>query len=223
RSANGIDGWRVDAKPLLEVPDFWTSIEKHASGEPFLEGEISYHQPIINLFISRCYECNRLSIWRHDSLIWPARADAPEANPDLPPHVAADFNEAGAVLAISPRAAAALLRLCIQKLCAFLGEKGRNIDDDIASLVAKGLDPRVKKALDIVRVVGNEAVHPGTMDLKDDRATAEELFRLVNLIAEIMISQPKHIAEMYATLPPAKLEAIERRDQKVIEPPKADE
>ncbi len=135
-------------------------------------------------------------------------------NSDLPDELKRDYEEARTILSLSPRGAAALLRLCIQKLCAKLGERGKNIDDDIACLVKKGLDPRVQKALDVVRVVGNNAVHPGQMDLSDDRATAEKLFGLVNLVTEIMITQPKHIDEMYKQLPEASLKAIEKRDGK---------
>jgi hypothetical protein len=94
-----------------------------------------------------------------------------------------------------------------------LGEKGKNLDDDIASLVSKGLDPRVQKALDVVRVIGNNSVHPGQIDLRDDRATAEKLFGLVNLIADIMITQPKHIDEMFQGLPEGARKAIEKRDK----------
>jgi Domain of unknown function (DUF4145) len=49
----------------------------------------------------------------------------------------------------------------------------------VASLVRKGLSPVVQQALDAVRVIGNEAVHPETLDLKDDRDTATTLFGLV--------------------------------------------
>ena len=76
------------------------------------------------------------------------------------------------------------MRLCVQRLCRHLGEKGENIDDDICALVKKGLNPLVQKSLDIVRVIGNEAVHPGVLDLKDDRDTALRLFELVNSIAD---------------------------------------
>lgn len=76
----------------------------------------------------------------------------------------------------------------------------------------KGLDERVQKSLDVVRVVGNNAVHPGQINLKDDRATAENLFILLNLVTEIMISQPKHVKSMYDSLPEAALKAIGKRD-----------
>lgn len=132
----------------------------------------------------------------------------------MPPDVVQDFEEARGIVNESPRGAAALLRLCIQKLCKALGEKGRNIDDDIASLVKKGLNPIVQKSLDVVRVIGNEAVHPGTIDLKDDRATALQLFKLVNLIAEQMITLPKSISTIYDSLPEEKRKAIDRRDAK---------
>lgn len=193
--------------------EFWESLEQLATGAPFLDGDGGNPRKFLrNVSVSRCYECDQFSIWLHDRLIWPALTDAPQPNPDIPAPIASDFREAAAILPASPRGAAALLRLCVQKLCAHLGEKGRNIDDDIASMVKKGLDVRVQKALDIVRVIGNEAVHPGQIDLNDNRGTAEELFRLVNLIADIMISQPKHIREMYESLPAGKLKAIERRD-----------
>lgn len=72
-------------------------------------------------------------------------------------------------------------------------------------------------ALDVVRVIGNEAVHPGQVDLRDDRDTATRLFGLVNLIAEKMISEPKHVAAMYNALPQPKLKAIEDRDKRGTE------
>jgi hypothetical protein len=145
-------------------------------------------------------------------MVWPHPNEAPPPNADLPEDVAADYSEAGDIVNASPRGAAALLRLAIQKLCIFLGEPGKNINSDIASLVRKGLDPRVQKMLDVVRVIGNNAVHPGEIDLRDDRGTAERLFVLVNMIADIMISQPKAVEEMYSGLGQNALDAIAKRD-----------
>ena len=64
-----------------------------------------------------------------------------------------------------------------------------------------------------VRVIGNEAVHPGTLDLKDDTDTAGKLFRLVNIIVEQMISNQKHVDELFDKIPPTKKKGIEERDK----------
>jgi len=53
-----------------------------------------------------------------------------------------------------------------------------------------------------------------TLDLKDDRDTALKLFGLVNIIAEQMISNPKHVQDLYEKLPDSTRKAIEKRDGK---------
>ncbi len=164
--------------------------------------------------VSNCEHCRVPTIWLGGRMIYPLSAGAEPANPDMPPDIVADYNEARLILGQSPRGAAALLRLAIQKLCVHLGQHGKNINDDIKALVAAGLPPSVQQALDSVRVIGNEAVHPGTIDLRDDRVTANTLFRLVNFIATKMISEPKEIADIYGSLPKDKLDAIVRRDAK---------
>lgn len=169
---------------------------------------------LLNANVSMCFNCNEIAVWTGSTLAWPTITGSIEPNIDLPLDVKEDFEEASRIYRISPRGAAALLRLSVQKLCKELGGKGKNIDEDIAFLVKKGLDPRIQKSLDIVRVIGNEAVHPGKIDLRDDVDTAENLFALVNLIADVMITQPKHIAQMYDRLPEGKRDAIEQRDQK---------
>ena len=105
-----------------------------------------------------------------------------------------------------------MLRLAIQKLCKDLGKPGENLNSDIGALVSDGLSPKIQQALDFVRVIGNNAVHPGQIDLSDDRRTAATLFRLLNVIAEKTISEPKHISQIYNELPEEALKAIERRD-----------
>lgn len=188
-------------------------IEKASAGFPFIEKTSDYSSNIAyNVHFSSCFECKKISIWIYDALVWPSASEAPDPNPDLPDDVRADYDEAGLVLNTSPRSAAALLRQAVQRLCAHLGEKGKNIDADIAALVQKGLDKRIQRALDVVRVIGNNAVHPGQIDLKDDRAIAEKLFGLVNLIADALISQPKHIDAMFEGLPEGAKQAIEKRD-----------
>ena len=160
--------------------------------------------------------CEGSLVWQGDSIIFPDVSAAPSANDDLAQDIRADYAEAASIAAKSPRGAAALLRLALQKLCVQLGESGKNINDDIASLVRKGLDLRVQKALDTVRVIGNEAVHPGEIDLRDDAETVGHLFALLNAIANEMITQPRLRDEMYGKLPAAKLAQIEARDAKAL-------
>lgn len=159
-----------------------------------------------------CSRCHRYSIWYGNQIVYPSSSTAPIANPDLPEDIKGDYEEARRILSGSPRGAAALLRLSIQKLCVNLGEKGDNLDQDIGNLVKKGLPPKIQQSLDIVRVIGNNAVHPGEIDLKDDTEMASTLFSLVNLITDVMITQPKHIEKLYQTLPEEQRKHISKRD-----------
>ena len=146
-------------------------------------------------------------------MIYPDEGPAEAPNADMPPDVLSDYMEASIIVSRSPRGAAALLRLAIQKLCKHLGEPGKNINEDIKAMVANGLPKRVQQALDTVRVIGNEAVHPGTIDLNDNRDIALSLFRLVNFICEKMITEEKEVDDIFQSLPEAKRAGIESRDQ----------
>ena len=157
-------------------------------------------------------ECRRSSLWHKETMLYPSTGGIETPNADLSPSIQEDYREAAAVLSRSPRAAAALLRLCVQNICKQLGLPGKKIDDDIAELVKRGLDPNIQKALDTLRVVGNAAVHPLTMDISDDRETASALFGLVNYIADRMISHPAMLERLYESLPQNARDAIARRD-----------
>lgn len=149
----------------------------------------------------------------HDRIVYPNTKLMVFPNEDMPPIVRELFDEAREIVENSPKGAAALLRLCIQHICKELGESGKNIDKDISSLVSKGLNPTVQQALDVVRVVGNESVHPGEIDLNDNKDTAVQLFNLVNLICDQMISHPNKVKKLYAGLPKNKLDGIAARDK----------
>lgn len=105
-----------------------------------------------------------------------------------------------------------MLRLAVQKICKLLGKPGKNINNDIAALVTDGLPVKVQQSLDILRVVGNNAVHPGELNLQDDLDTVQHLFKLINIIADKMITEPKNIDEIYGNLPTKSRDAIDKRD-----------
>lgn len=164
--------------------------------------------------LSKCSHCGKYAFWIEDNMIFPRVSLAPLPSDDMPEDVKADYLEAMSVVETSPRASSALLRLALQKLMPHLGEKGQNIDGDIGNLVKKGLPPEVQKALDLVRVIGNESVHPGILDLEDDKETAYTLFKLLNFIVDDRITRKKEIDDLYCKLPPSKLKGIENRDSK---------
>lgn len=152
------------------------------------------------------------SLWFGDKMVFPDTVSVDSPNEDLPQDIVSDYLEAANIHNRSPRGAAALLRLAIQKLCVHLGEKGKDVNEDIKNLVQKGLPGTMQQALDIVRITGNEAVHPGTLDLKDDPETVGKLFKLLNMIAEKMLTEPKEVAALYSQMPPEKIDAVTKRD-----------
>lgn len=200
--------------PIMEVAQHFRRV---LLGEPFIGShrETLYNaSPLENIFVSLCYTCGQTAIWLHDRLLHPSKMTGPAPNPDLSEDVLHDFEEARKILDLSPRGAASLLRLAIEKICIELKAEGNDINQQIAFLVSKGLPEEVQQALDTVRVIGNEAVHPGQLDLRDDRETATKLFDLVNFIAQDRISRPKQIKTLYGMIPEGKLKAIEARNTK---------
>lgn len=163
--------------------------------------------------VGRCQHCNESSLWVNKKMYYPDTGNAPFPNPEMPESVLKLYREASAIHTKSPRGAAALLRLSIQVLCKELGEQGKNINTDIGNLVKKGLPSIVQQSLDIVRVTGNDAVHPGQIDT-DDPNTVGQLFDLVNVIVEYMIALPKKVSGIYQGLPTDKMKGIQDRDKK---------
>ncbi len=170
--------------------------------------------PHPKISINVCNNCKNQTIWYDKKIIYPIIPSAPLPHDDMPDNVKADYLEACEIMDKSPRAAAALLRLALEKLLPQIGGSGKSINEQIGSLVRKGLDEHIQQSLDIVRVMGNEAVHPGVIDLKDDTKTALLLFDLINLIVETRIHHPKKINSLYQKLPSNLLDAIMKRDKK---------
>lgn len=182
-----------------------------------VSGGSSMH--LTNFRTAKCDHCDNFSIWFNKSMVFPIVGNVEIPNPDLPKSILDDYNEAKNIINLSPRGSAAMLRLALQKLLINIGEKGKNISDDISSLIKKGLPVQIQQALHAVRVVGNNAVHPGTIDLNDTPQIATALFGLVNVIADYFITQPKKIAEIYGTLPDKDKTAIAKRDGLAAAPP----
>jgi hypothetical protein len=207
----------IDQKMKATLKNYFT---KRLSGLPFddkQEHTAYLDYQLENVWASRCYSCEEYAAWIGERLIYPAEPYEVAPNPEMPHDVKLDFLEASKIVDLSARGAAALLRLCIQKLVKHLGQRGDNLNDDIGSLVEqKKITQGIQQALDVVRVVGNHAVHPGTIDFNDNKAVASKLFGLVNVIVEATISTPKHIEQIYqSVVPDDTRKAIQKRDSPI--------
>lgn len=188
---------------------------------------MTWHHLLVNpndyspVSMSMCHACSKPGVWIGDDhslkanplsvliggkgfLIYPNASIAPSAEPDMPSDIKNDFEEARLVFNHSPRAAAALLRLCVQKLCQqLLGKKG-DIHKQIGELVELGLPSRLLKAFDTIRIFGNESVHPGTVNLNDTPEVALALFTLLNIAVRHCITEEKELEAIRALTPENK-------------------
>jgi len=168
-----------------------------------------------SLSIAICQYCNKYSLWVNEDMVYPRKVSIEPPNKDLNEEIKSIYNEAAKIFIDSPRGAAALLRLALQLLLKQLGKKGKDINSDIKELVEDGLSPTIQRALDFVRVVGNNAVHPGQINFEDNKNIALTLFEIINIIANEMITKPKEIDELYEKIIPEKTKQhINNRDRK---------
>jgi Domain of unknown function (DUF4145) len=165
-----------------------------------------------------CVACGDPTLWQSErpAIVWPVEG-GPPAHQDMPEEAARLYNEARAVLGASPQAAAALLRVATEAIVDhLLGRSDVMLDRGIEELVSRDLiRTNVKQACDVLRVTGNQMLHPGQIDAADANAEiAARLFLLVNLIVEQAITEPALVAGLHASLPDTKLSAIETRDRR---------
>jgi hypothetical protein len=180
---------------------------------------------------AKCSKCKNPSLWRvtkykslemggfrqradeKAELIYPDNGVAALPEEDMPEDVRTDYIEAARIFSRSPRGAAALLRLGLQKLCKHLGQEGKNINTDIRNLASQNIvPPMVVKVADTVRITGNNAVHPGEMSDEDFDYVAGKMFDLLNFIVKKGISEPKELEELYSLTPEGPRKDAEAKD-----------
>ncbi len=144
-------------------------------------GTLKDYAAIVHLQHLVCPACLRLVVWLQSSggldygngtceltivdsshILWPRRSGRPPAPPEVPKPIAEDFDEAGLILELSPKASAALSRRCLQ---AILHEAGkfddRNLNDQIDKAIkSTSLPSAIGDGLHALRELGNFAAHP---------------------------------------------------------------
>ncbi|HPL94635.1 MAG TPA: DUF4145 domain-containing protein [Paludibacteraceae bacterium] len=179
-----------------------------------LQSNVNNKVTVSHTYTARCLSCYSKTLWIDSQMVYPIFAVYPKPNTEMPASVLSLYNEAGEICSKSPRGACALLRLALQTLCVELGEEGKDLNTDVKNLVKRGLPEVVQQSLDVVRVVGNKAVHPGQIELNvENKETVDALFELINIIVEYMISMPNRVGGLYNRLPAGAKEAIEKRDK----------
>lgn len=94
--------------------------------------------------------------------IWPRRSGRPPCPPEVPSYIAEDYNEACAVLHVSPKASAALSRRCLQNVLRDAAKvKHSHLAVEIQEVLDSGqLRSDVAEVVDAIRHIGNFAAHP---------------------------------------------------------------
>lgn len=189
---------------------------------------VSPHEPM-RLWVTACLACHKQVVWaatifhsRGASGTWPVDAaivhprnlstDAPPPAPHMPEAVAALYSEAASISALSPRAAAALLRVALEAALKeqYPDQAKQPLTDLIGWAKKQGLPEWAQQAMDVVRFKGNKAAHE--VDLDDGPDTAATLFVLVNTVVEVLIARPRQIQDEYDSLPETVRANIDRRD-----------
>ena len=67
------------------------------------------------VFVTECCSCGNLVFWENGEIQYPVRNGIIPAE-DMPEDAKEVFNEAQAIIALSPRAACALLRVCLERI-----------------------------------------------------------------------------------------------------------
>jgi hypothetical protein len=133
-----------------------------------------------------------------DRLVFPIRGDEPpdvvevdfeEVAEDVQEtaedeEVSEDFEEAAAILNKFPRGAAALTRICIQKMMPLVKENAKNLDENISSLVRKGLEVEIQQAMEVLQVVRKSPLQTTEFDLKEENETVKKFFNSLERILE---------------------------------------
>jgi Domain of unknown function (DUF4145) len=150
-------------------------------------------------------DCQKEAIWEGNRMIYPLVSPAPLAHEDMPKKVKDIYNKARNVFPISHESSSAMLRLALEELLMTIDNSSKSISEKIDRLIKKGQFPiEAIQAMDSIRVFGNEAVHPGKIQLDEPEEVALFLFELMNDIVEETISKPKRRNKYYRLIPESK-------------------
>ena len=152
-----------------DVTPTWNEVSVEYQIEP--SGERSY--PEDKIYAACCPHCLERLLYfewggyskRITERLYPAGRQARHAPSQVPADIAQDYNEAMAVLELSPKASATLSRRCLQQLLNFKGCSADNLYGQLRALLDetdpnKRLPEAVRAVVDAIRHFGNFGAHP---------------------------------------------------------------
>lgn len=144
------------------------------------------YEAIPGFEIAVCVRCRKISIWLSTSekhlVVYPLTTKAPPPESNMPDNIKSDYNEARNISALSPESALVLLRRCLEKICDKQKITDENLFNRIDKLIEKeGLDDKTRKALDIVRLVGNDVAHSTGKKYSEEETVP--IFKIMNYIS----------------------------------------
>ncbi len=194
-----------------------THLENYSSSEEeytFYElEEYSSNDKFQGLAFSDCQLCKKKSVWLERKMVYPITNTIDNPKELMPIEVKKLYEEARAVFPVSARSSSALLRLALEILLPKLGAEKSSINNMIAQLVSeKKAIGRVQEAMNYLRVMGNEAVHPGVIDhgSENDDVVSRALFKILNYIVSETLESDAMVDEVYSLLPKSIQEKIEK-------------
>ena len=164
---------------------------------------VKYHP---RCFVTSCLSCGEFSYWEDGKLAFPIRTGT-LPSPDMPDNAAEVFREAQAIISLSPRAACALLRVCLEMIADWYGEN-QNVEgfDKSEKLYKKihkiGISPAFQQIAKACRIAGNEHAHSGEIDLsgEDSYEIAEAMSRMINSLVNTWITPMRESEEVLRKL-----------------------
>jgi hypothetical protein len=137
--------------------------------------------------------------------LWPGTPFVP-LPAEVPEEFAKDFREANAVMAVSPKASAALGRRLLQRLLReTAGIKKKDLSREIEEFLKTNPPSYVAEALDGIRAIGNFAAHPlkstRTGEVMDvEPGEAEWILATLSNLFDHLFLQPARLAAQRASV-----------------------
>ena len=183
-------------------------------GYPSIPGGGSCFEYHPHRFVTCCLSCGKFSYWDDGKIAYPApRGIAPAR--DMPKEALKEFLEAQSIIALSPRSACVLLRVCLEKLADYVAQSCEVPDYKPEAMLwekikllgeKRGITNDIKEICDACRDTGNEFAHKGKYDLSesDTLELAEIMSELTNSLVDLWVKPAAKVARIRQLIPAKK-------------------